>query len=71
LILAAYMVAGGPAATPYAVGLLRGHRDRYTWFGFGVPFTIAAIVTPVQIVVGDTAARGIASEQPVKFASME
>jgi cytochrome d ubiquinol oxidase subunit I len=50
MILAAYMVAGGLAATPYAVGLLRGHRDRYTRLGFGVPFAVAAIVTPVQIV---------------------
>jgi cytochrome bd ubiquinol oxidase subunit I len=71
MILAAYMVAGGLAATPYAVGLLRGHRDRYTRLGFLVPFTIAAIVTPFQIAVGDTAARAIASQQPVKFASME
>jgi cytochrome d ubiquinol oxidase subunit I len=71
MILAAFMVAGGLAATPYAVGLLRGHRDRYTRLGFGVPFAIAAIVTPVQIVVGDTAARAIAVHQPVKFASME
>ena len=62
---------GGLAATPYAVGLLRGHRDRYTRLGFLVPFTIAAIVTPFQIAVGDTAARAIASQQPVKFASME
>ncbi|MGH3120416.1 MAG: cytochrome ubiquinol oxidase subunit I, partial [Streptosporangiaceae bacterium] len=71
MILAAYMVAGGLAATPYAVGLLRGRRDRYTRLGFLVPFTIAAVVTPVQIAVGDTAARAIASQQPVKFASME
>lgn len=71
MILAAYMVAGGLAATPYAVGLLRGRRDRYTRLGFLVPFTIAAIATPFQIGVGDTAARAIASQQPVKFASME
>jgi cytochrome bd ubiquinol oxidase subunit I len=71
MILAAYMVAGGVAATPYAIGLLRGHRDRYTRLGFLVPFTIAAIATPFQIGVGDTAARAIASQQPVKFASME
>lgn len=71
MILAAYMVAGGLAATPYAVGLLRGRRDRYHRLGFLVPFTIAAVVTPFQIAVGDTAARAIASQQPVKFASME
>jgi cytochrome d ubiquinol oxidase subunit I len=71
MILAAYMVAGGLAATPYAVGLLRGRRDRYTRLGFGIPFTVAVIAAPFQIAVGDTAARAIASQQPVKFASME
>jgi cytochrome bd ubiquinol oxidase subunit I len=71
MILAAYMVAGGLAATPYAVGLLRGRRDRYTRLGFLIPFTVAVIAAPFQIGVSDTAARAIASQQPVKFASME
>jgi len=71
MILAAYLVAGGVAATPYAIGLLRGRRDRYCRLGFLIPFTIAAIAAPFQIVIGDTAARAIASHQPVKFASME
>jgi cytochrome d ubiquinol oxidase subunit I len=71
MLLAAYMVAGGITATPYAVGLLRGRRDRYTRLGFGVPFVVAAIATPFQIGIGDTAARAIARQQPVKFASME
>ena len=48
-----------------------GRRDRYTGSASCVPFTIAAIATPFQIGVGDTAARAIASQQPVKFASME
>jgi cytochrome d ubiquinol oxidase subunit I len=71
MLLAAYIVAGGLAATPYAVGLLRGRRDHYTRLGFLLPFVVAAIATPFQIGVGDTAARAIASSQPVKFASME
>jgi cytochrome bd ubiquinol oxidase subunit I len=71
MILAAYMVAGGLAATPYAVGLLRGRRDRYHRLGFLLPFSVAAIATPFQIAIGDTAARAVASQQPVKFASME
>jgi cytochrome d ubiquinol oxidase subunit I len=32
---------------------------------------LAAALTPFQIFVGDTAARAIASDQPVKFATME
>ena len=58
-------------ASVYAAGILRGRRDRYHRLGFGIPFTIGAILTPVQIFVGDTAARAIASAQPVKFAAME
>ena len=71
MLLAAYMVAGFVASSVYAVGWLRGRRDRLHRLGFAIPFTIAAIATPVQLFVGDTAARAIAKDQPVKFAAME
>jgi cytochrome bd ubiquinol oxidase subunit I len=71
MILAAYMVAGFLIASVYAVGMLRGRRDRYHRLGFLIPFTVAAIATPVQLFVGDTAARAIVKDQPIKFASME
>jgi len=71
MILAAYMVAGFMVASVYAVGMLRGRRDRLHKLGFLIPFTVAAIATPIQLFVGDTAARAIAKDQPVKFASME
>jgi cytochrome d ubiquinol oxidase subunit I len=71
MVLAAYMVAGFLVASVYAVGFLRGRRDRYHRLGFAIPFTIAAALTPFQIFVGDTAARAIAADQPVKFATME
>jgi cytochrome d ubiquinol oxidase subunit I len=71
MILAAYMVVGFGVAAVYAAGIARGSRDRYHRLGFGIPFTIAAILTPVQIFVGDTAARAIAAAQPVKFAAIE
>jgi cytochrome bd ubiquinol oxidase subunit I len=71
MILAAYLVAGFMAAAVYAVGILRGRRDRYHLTGFAIPFTMAAIATPLQIFVGDTAARAIAADQPIKFAAME
>ena len=70
-ILAAYMTAGFAVAGVYAVGWMRGRRDRYHKLGFTVPFTVAAIVTPVQIFVGDVIARAVFKEQPVKFAAME
>jgi cytochrome d ubiquinol oxidase subunit I len=71
MILAAYMVAGFGVASVYAVGWLKGRRDRYHRLGFAIPFTIAAIATPIQLGVGDTAARAIADDQPAKFAAME
>ncbi|GAB2768342.1 cytochrome ubiquinol oxidase subunit I [Streptomyces bullii] len=71
IILAAFMVAGFLMASVYAVALLRGRRDRYHRLGFLVPFTIAALVTPVQIGVGDWAAHFVADNQPVKLAAME
>ena len=55
----------------YAAGILRGRRDRYHRTGFAIAFVPAAVLTPFQIFVGDTAARAIASDQPVKFAAME
>ena len=71
MILAAYMVAGFLVASVYAVGMLRGRRDRHHRLGLLIPLTVAAIVTPIQLGVGDTAARAIAEDQPIKFAAME
>jgi cytochrome d ubiquinol oxidase subunit I len=71
MILAAYMVAGFLVAGVYAAGIWRGRRDRYHYTGFAIGFVPAAALTPFQIFVGDTAARSIAHDQPVKFASME
>jgi cytochrome d ubiquinol oxidase subunit I len=71
MILAAYLVTGFLVASVYAVGMLRGRRDRHHRLGLLIPLTIAVIVTPIQFLVGDTAARSIAKDQPVKFAAME
>jgi cytochrome d ubiquinol oxidase subunit I len=71
MILAAFMVAGFAMASVYAVAMLRGRRDRYHRLGFLIPFTVAAVITPVQIGVGDWAAHFVASNQPVKLAAME
>jgi cytochrome bd ubiquinol oxidase subunit I len=71
LILAAYLVTGFLVASIYAVGMLRGRRDRHHRLGLLIPLTLAVIVTPIQFLVGDTAARAIAKDQPIKFAAME
>jgi cytochrome bd ubiquinol oxidase subunit I len=71
MLLAAYMVTGFVLASIYAVGMLRGRRDRYHRNGLLIPLTVAAIAAPIQLFVGDTAARAVADDQPSKFAGME
>ena len=63
MIIAAYLVGGFLIASVYATGMLRGRRDRYHRLGFLIPFTVAAIATPVQMGVGDGLARWV-YEQP-------
>jgi cytochrome bd ubiquinol oxidase subunit I len=71
MILAAYMVVGFLVASIYAVGMLKGRRDRLHRLGLLIPLAIGCIATPIQLFVGDTAAREIADHQPAKFAAME
>lgn len=71
LIVASLMVCGFIVAGVYAVPLLRGSRERYHRLGFAIPFTMAAVLTPVQLVIGDWATRFVSERQPVKFAAME
>ena len=70
-VVATILTAGFMVSGVYAVGWLRGRRDRYHRLGFAVPFTIAAVATPVQFVLGDSIARSVFHKQPVKFAAME
>jgi cytochrome bd ubiquinol oxidase subunit I len=51
--------------------MLRGRRDRIHRLGLLIPLTVACIATPIQFAVGDSAARAIAKDQPIKFAAME
>jgi cytochrome d ubiquinol oxidase subunit I len=71
MILAAFLVAGFLASSVYAMAMLRGRRDRYHRLGFLIPFTVAAITAPVQVVAGDIAGRHVAESQPTKLAAME
>ena len=69
--IAIYLTAGFAVASIYAVAWLRGRRDHYQRLAFGVPFTIAAALAPVQWIVGDLSARALTFDQPAKFAAME
>ena len=71
MLVAAYVVGGFLIASVYAMGMLRGRRDRYHRLGFIIPFTVAAIMTPIQMGVGDSLARLVYNNEPAKFAAIE
>ena len=71
MYLAAYIVTGFLVAGWYAFGFLKGRFGRYERAALAIPLAAAALVAPVQIVVGDWAARVVGDEQPVKLAAME
>jgi cytochrome d ubiquinol oxidase subunit I len=71
MYVAGYIVAGFLTASVYAWGWLKGRRGRYERAALVVPLTVAALAAPVQIVVGDWAARSVAGEQPTKLAAFE
>ena len=71
LLLASIMVTGFLVAGVYAFGLLRGRNDRYHRLGFVIPFALAALMAPAQVLAGDYAARYVADRQPEKLAALE
>jgi cytochrome d ubiquinol oxidase subunit I len=71
MYVAGFIVTGFLVAGAYAVYALRGRWGRYERTAFTVPMTAAAVAAPVQILVGDWAAREVAKEQPIKLAAME
>ncbi|WCB92960.1 Putative cytochrome bd menaquinol oxidase subunit I [Baekduia alba] len=71
MYLAGYIVTGFVLAAIYGFGWLRGRRGRYERAALAIPLTIAALAAPVQILVGDWAARDVAEYQPTKLAALE
>jgi cytochrome bd ubiquinol oxidase subunit I len=71
MLLAAFMVTGFVVASVYAVAMLRGRDDDYHRHGLRIPLAMGAIGAPLQVIVGDWAARYVASDQPTKLAAIE
>jgi cytochrome d ubiquinol oxidase subunit I len=71
MYLAGYIVCGFIVAGVYAFAWLRGRRDHYHRTALVVTLAFASLAAPVQVVVGDWAARHIARTQPVKLAAIE
>ena len=71
MYIAGYIVSGFVLAGVYAFGRLRGRWGRYERTALTIPLTVAALAAPVQILVGDWAAREVAKTQPIKLAAIE
>jgi cytochrome d ubiquinol oxidase subunit I len=71
MYFAGYIVSGFVLAGAYAFALLRGRWGRYERTALAIPLTIAALAAPVQILIGDWAARDVATTQPTKLAAIE
>jgi cytochrome d ubiquinol oxidase subunit I len=71
MYFAAFIVCGFLLATAYAWALLRGRRGRYERTALSVSLGAASAAAPLQVIVGDWAARDVAVYQPVKLAALE
>jgi cytochrome d ubiquinol oxidase subunit I len=71
MYFAAYIVCGFLLAGAYAWAFLRGRRGRYERTALGITLSCASVAAPLQVIVGDWAARDVATYQPVKLAAME
>jgi cytochrome d ubiquinol oxidase subunit I len=69
--VAAYMVVGFTVAGVYAVGMLKGRRDRHHRLGFMVPFVFATVAALSQPLVGHVLGLRLAEAQPAKLAAFE
>jgi len=71
MFVATYVVTGFLVASVYAVGMLKGRRDRRHTMGFTVAFAFAGIASMIQPFVGHLTGERLAEEQPSKLAAIE
>jgi cytochrome d ubiquinol oxidase subunit I len=71
MLIAALMCTAGAVAAVYAVGMLRGRRDRYHRAALNVGTVTVLALAPIQMLAGDFAVRDVAATQPGKLAAME
>ncbi|MFL5914932.1 MAG: cytochrome ubiquinol oxidase subunit I [Gaiellaceae bacterium] len=71
MYVAGYIVTGFLLAGAYSVLRMRGRWGRYERTALAIPLTIAALASPVQVLVGDWNGREVAHSQPTKLAAFE
>jgi cytochrome bd ubiquinol oxidase subunit I len=71
MVFGAYLATAFAVASVYAVGMMRGRRDAYHRKALTVALSMAAILAPMQLAVGDLLGRTVASHQPATLAAIE
>jgi cytochrome d ubiquinol oxidase subunit I len=71
MYFAGFVVVGFLVAGAYARAFLRGRVGRYERTALAIALAAATIATPLQLMIGDWAAREVAKNQPMKLAAME
>ena len=71
MVLGAYLATAFGVASVYAVGMLRGRRDAYHRKAIALALSMAAILAPLQLAVGDLLGRTVAAHQPATLAAIE
>ena len=71
MLVSAYLVTGFAVAAVYAAGFLRGHGDALHRRALPLAMVMAVIAAGLAGITGDTSARFVAEDQPIKFAAQE
>jgi cytochrome d ubiquinol oxidase subunit I len=71
MVLGAYLATAFGLASVYAVGMLRGRRNAYHRKAIALGLSMAAILAPLQVGVGDLLGRTVADHQPATLAAIE
>src|SRR5712692_481279 len=71
MLVSAYLVTGFAVAAVYATGFLRGHGDALHRRALPLAMAMAVVASGLAGITGDTSARFVAGDQPIKFASPE
>jgi cytochrome bd ubiquinol oxidase subunit I len=71
VVLGSYLATAFGLASVYAVGMLRGRRNAYHRKAIALGLSMAAIIAPLQVGVGDLLGRTVAAHQPASLAAIE
>jgi len=71
MLVSAYLVSSFAVAAVYAAGFLRGHGDALHRRALPLAMVMAVVASGLAGITGDTSARFVAEDQPIKFASQE